>query len=377
VPRGQWCEGGDLKGTPHSRGPEASFQLSRLYSPTFTFGDVAREYVASRDDIDRYRNFVNSWLGEVWVPRQSHAEWNEIGQKLMGNYDRGRIPANCTFLTAAVDVQIDHWVWVILGWTSLQQGSLVEYGHAMSWDDLLAEIRRPRRWTDDGQAVPQLTLVDARDGNRTDEVIEFCRSANSPSGPWIWACMGTDGVHGGMGQRPFLRQKLTQTGRQRHSTAALEEVECVKVNTGYYQNWIQNCLERRVPNHPNSLGIPRGSEDDEDLLRQLLNEVPEYRQDTTGHDRVQWARVTRSVPVDYRDAIRYARCAADVYLNNNWARVVARKAVAVSAAAPAISGKSVTHTKEVAVGGVPARKEFLGSGRKRWINASAAGWLSR
>lgn len=325
VPKGQTVtKTGKIRGKAVNETPDESFQLNRIYSPTFTFGDVAKEYASCVGDIDRYRNFINSWMGEVWVPRRTKATWEEVSGRMTGQHPRGVIHDSCTLVTMGIDVQIDHWVWMAIGWNDLQAGYLIDYGICVSWPEVSSIIRKPWQHADGGSPlVSQMTLIDARDGNRTDEVYAFCKSQNLASGPWVWACMGhrTDQ----MGQRPFRRQKITDKGRQTHRNVGLEEVEVVQVNTNYYQIWMQNCLERREAGQPNSLCSPIESATDEDLFRQLLNEMPESKEDTFGYDKQNFVRISKSIPIDLRDAARYARCGADVFLNNNWDRVLPRR----------------------------------------------------
>ena len=69
VPEGQYLtKTGKLRGKKARDSNIASFQLSRLYAPTFSFGDIARQYVSCKIKEDQgnpepMRNFVNSWQG--------------------------------------------------------------------------------------------------------------------------------------------------------------------------------------------------------------------------------------------------------------------------------------------------------------------------
>ncbi|UTW68665.1 phage terminase large subunit family protein [Anaerobacillus sp. HL2] len=37
--------------------------MNTLYSPFVRFGEIAKEFLASKDDPEALQNFVNSWLG--------------------------------------------------------------------------------------------------------------------------------------------------------------------------------------------------------------------------------------------------------------------------------------------------------------------------
>jgi hypothetical protein len=53
----------------------------------------------------------------------------------------------------------------------------------------------------------------------------------------------------------------------------------------------------------------------------LVNEKPEDSTDTTGHAITKWVVVDETCPWDFRDALRYARCAAEIFTRGAWQRV--------------------------------------------------------
>lgn len=73
VRRGDWYElTSGLSFAEHvekHRPKSVGFQFNRLYTPWFTFGAVAAEFLRSKDDRTLFMNFKNSWLAEPWVER--------------------------------------------------------------------------------------------------------------------------------------------------------------------------------------------------------------------------------------------------------------------------------------------------------------------
>ncbi len=340
IRKGVWCPEGQYvskTGKVHGKmtrpGSIASFQISRIYAPTFSFGDIAREFVEcllaqDRGNDEPMRNFYNSWLGLTWTPRRLETTWEVLGPRLTSlGYRMGTIPAGCAFTTMGIDVQVDHYVWVKVAWTYQQTGYLYEYGTSFNDDDMIREIRQPGQMQRDKEVIdmiPQMTLIDARDGNRHDEVIEFCRKVNCPrGGPYVWPSMGTKTSV--MNGHSFKRNEVTgpeglKAKRAKRRSAGFY---WISVNTNYFQQWIQNCLVKRNPGQPYSLALPVEARDDQDFLGQLLNEQSEKKTDSTGHtDPGQWIVVDETIPWDFRDATRYARCGAEVFTNGNWNRIV-------------------------------------------------------
>ncbi len=64
--------------------------------------------------------------------------------------------------------------------------------------------------------------------------------------------------------------------------------------------------------------FPADAREDQDLFEQLLNEIRD-------EEKGLWLPVSDAIPWDFRDAARYARCAAEVKTNGSWQRLVARK----------------------------------------------------
>jgi phage terminase large subunit GpA-like protein len=87
VAEGQYADDeGTVTGTRINDGPHASFQLSRLYAPTFTWGDTAAEFIAGYRKGDM-RDFKNSVMGETWMPIEADQPWTKIASRLCLQYD--------------------------------------------------------------------------------------------------------------------------------------------------------------------------------------------------------------------------------------------------------------------------------------------------
>lgn len=318
---------GKLRGNPANDGEIASFQLSRIYAPTFTFGDIARRYVQSIDHEERMRNTLNSWLGETYRPIKLIATWEEVGERLTIPENRiHHCPVGSNFITCAVDVQMDHYVYVVIAWGSYGKGWVINYGTTHSESEMKSIVQRTYPCEDNGPPLrAMMTFVDARDGNRQDEVVDFCSSLNSPQkGPWVWPCMGTGSkvMNGNFFNRNEIEEDGTLTKKRvKRQKKSLVGFYWISINTNFYQQWIQNSLVKRKPLSPGSIALPNEAIEDRDFLEQLINEQPVEKFDSTGHSSTLWVAIHEHVRWDFRDCVRYCRCAAEVYLNGKWQRI--------------------------------------------------------
>jgi len=324
VPRGCYADRkGKVRGTAVNAGPHHSFQISRLYGPTFTFGSYAKAFVEAvkSGDQEAIRSFRNNWAGLTWSPHYAMAKWEQIASRIcVESVNLRECPEDTQFLTTGIDVQVDHWVFATLGWTAGARGTLVDYGMAYSWDEVMSVLKTSYLHLDNGpRLVPVFTLIDARDGNRTDEIRNFCETANRPSGPWVLPCMGSR-ANQNM-PRGYMRTAVDKQKRKRPRRRGLADFDIITVNTNYYQSWIHNCMDRREPGDENSLTFPISAKDDKDLFKQLLCEQPVWKASPSGGQQCVWLKGNEHDVNDIRDAIRYARCAADVFVSMNWRRV--------------------------------------------------------
>lgn len=322
VPEGQYAlKTGRIVGEMKNPGAHASYQLSRIYAPTFSFASCARAFVGFHQK-GALQNWLNSWMGWTWQPVMSADAWEVVAARMAMDYEIGTVPDRGCFLVAAVDVQIDHWVYMVAAFGPHQDGYVVDYGVCHSWKEVSDVLEREYPHADGGEKCRiGITLIDAKDGNRQDEVIDYCRGVNKPSGPFVWPCYGAKA--GAMGMQPYKRNFLeadNKMGKQvtRQNAAGF----CVvTVNTNYWQQWMHNALYHRNPGEPRSLGVPLRSKTDADLFEQWTNELPDTKKDMTNHESYIWVVVSESIPVDFRDTARYCRCAAEVYTRSNWERV--------------------------------------------------------
>ena len=111
------------------------FQLNSLYSPFLSFGDVAYEFLDSKDDIGRLMNFRNGWLAEEWKQTLTVKKTDEIF-KCKTDLPPLTVPQEAVALTCGIDVQKYSFFYVIRAWDRRMTSWLVRYGECHRWDEV-------------------------------------------------------------------------------------------------------------------------------------------------------------------------------------------------------------------------------------------------
>lgn len=158
-----------------------SYQISSLYSPWLTFGDIAWKFLSTHKQPSGLHNFYNSWLGLPFIKKASVVTSQDVSeiQKNSPKYNRGQIPETnsgrplCIFIT--VDVQQTHFYFVTRAWWADESSALLDYGQMFSYEDIKDYFKEKKfRWRDD--EIPVHTgMIDAGyEAKKTAGVYNFC-----------------------------------------------------------------------------------------------------------------------------------------------------------------------------------------------------------
>lgn len=176
--RGRW------QATAVGDGKTKSYAMNALYSPLgwYSWGDMAAEFLESKEFSEKLKTWTNTRLGEVWDSTQEIVTSDVLLQRLE-SWPRLDVPAGACVITASADVQGDRIEakkvaygpngeesWLIdfeifwgdpntdqTVWQRLDEWRKVEHLHAASGKSMRAAI----------------TLIDSGDGNKTDAVYDF------------------------------------------------------------------------------------------------------------------------------------------------------------------------------------------------------------
>lgn len=364
VAPGEWVKDGKLFGRAVNAGPDESFNLSRMYGATFSFSRYARAHVEGMGR-EGEQSFLNNWEGSTYTPVKVQLTWQQLAAKLcVGDWKYGSVPKQCTFLTCAIDVQVDHFVCTTFGWDNQKTGYLIRYGIAKSWEEVRDWVFSRYPHEDGGPDIAvMMTTIDAKDGNKKDEVIDNCKSLNREKGPFVWPSMGTKT---GSLQMQFFRNVDIDRDKQigkKFQGLKIPGLRLTQVNTTITQEWLDNCMVNRKAGSPHSIVLHKNISEDKDLFAQLLNEAYDP-------EKGLWVRLDlATVPVDFRDCFRYARCNAESYVNGNWERVMPGRTNKVETAQQRVKRQEhVAKRKDAAQGGQkPFVRKQPATNAKRFI----------
>ena len=340
---GVWCPDGcyvDKRGRvkgPPKRGPRLwGGQLSSLYSLQLRWGDIAEKFLFSKGSSQELRMFVNGWLSETWEPYRSKTEPEQVGERLTTETPRGVVPLGCTHLFAAVDKQVDHFVYWVVACGPDEREHLVDHGTCEELDDIeRLVVRREFEHEDGGAPIkPALTLIDC--GYRAKDIYEFCQRFKRTE----HKVFPVKGANSDCGGEPYQRKIIGAAQANNRTKKAL-----IKYGFGlfrflcspyYYEPITQEQIDNRKPGEPGALTLHAECRDDLDLLRQLCNGAESEQPSKIDPNRCLWVKRWENESNDYRDCKKYARCAMDIFFKRDWRKAEKRQGVRVAAARPVV-----------------------------------------
>lgn len=160
----------------------ASFHVWAAYSfsPNATWGDIAREFLeAKRGGVEQLKTFVNTTLGETWQERGEAPDWQRLYLR-RETYEIGTVPEGVKLITAGVDVQLDRWVYEIVGWGENRESWSIDAGvipgdtaNEEEWQKLDALLSRT--FPGPGGVAHAITTLAVDSGYRTQNTYAWAK----------------------------------------------------------------------------------------------------------------------------------------------------------------------------------------------------------
>jgi len=155
-----------------------SYHLSALYSPAgfYSWEELIRDYLKVKNDVNKYRTFVNTVLGETFKIKGDAPDHENLYNR-RELYEIGTIPTGVYFLTMGVDIQGDRIEGEVVGWGRGRETWSIEYfvfvgdtSKPEVWEKLSNQITKQYEVGDSMMSI-NLTCVDA--GYKTSTVYDF------------------------------------------------------------------------------------------------------------------------------------------------------------------------------------------------------------
>jgi len=266
------------------------FWLNTLYSPFVRFGEIAKEFLASKDDPELFQNFVNSWLAEPWEDTKLKTNADMVLER-QTEYEEYEVPDWAVLLTGGVDVQEESLYWTIRAWGPYLTSQNIAHGQALSFHEIEQIMNSEFKKRNGETFMVNLCAVDS--GDQTDDVYDFCADNSE------WA-IPSKGV-----SDSYSHYKISTINRV---TSKAHGTRLLLVDGGKYKDMIASRMVK--PNGRGSWMVYKGC--DREYAEQVTAEHKVNTKTNGGRVKQVWVQKTTHADNHYLDAEVYCMAAADV-----------------------------------------------------------------
>ncbi len=267
-----------------------AFHLNAIYSPWIRFGDVAYEFVKTKNFPELLMNFINSWLAEPWEQAEIKMASDTVLER-QSRYDEFVVPDGTLLITAGVDVQRDHFYYTLIAWGASMTSWNITHGKVDTWDEIEYIMNLPYMDSVKNEYIVNLCAVDS--GDRTDEVYDFC----AVNKDWAVPVKGSS--------KQLLARYTVSTIEKTDSKAY--GMRLYIVDGGQYKDMIAGRMKR--PNGPGSWMVFNGCE--REYAEQICSEE-KVLEKKGGREVNVWKPKKSHAANHWLDTEVYAAMAADI-----------------------------------------------------------------
>lgn len=269
---------------------KVSFRINTLYSPWVRFGDIAYEFLKSKDFPELLQNFVNSWLAEPWQETRQKLDSDKIKER-QSEYPESVLPPKILGLTGGADIQGNHIYWTVRAWGEGLTSWNIAHGIVPTLNELSEVMNTTWRDINNKPDYVQLCCIDS--GDQTDTIYDFVAENQD----WAIPVKGAS--------KQMLNSFRISTIDKVNSKAFGSRL--VMVNTGFYKNNIAARMDK--PNGKGSWMVYSGV--DEEYCKQVTSEHKVIER-KSGREIETWQPKTSHADNHYLDCEVYAFVAADL-----------------------------------------------------------------
>jgi len=213
APEAQWRP--PIEGDP-SRTRHRGYWSNSFVSPWRTWSQIAAEFLRVKDDPEKLRVFVNSWLGEPWQNAVEAPDESWLLPKInVAQHNEGEVPSGVRVLLCTADVQMDRIYYNVVGWGpemhgAFSMGSCTRLRICTTW-----RFGRRSRWP----MIPPSACTATRSASTPGiAAMKSSRSLGSQASP---PCTDTN-----TGPSPSSDQTSHRVGRPRRSGCGTSTPPC-------------------------------------------------------------------------------------------------------------------------------------------------------
>ncbi len=276
IEQGRW-----LATKPENGPKHAGFHIwaAYSYSPNATWGNLATEFLAAKEDPEELKTFVNTALGECWTETFTAKLGAEGLAARVEEYSLLTCPARCLLLTAAIDVQDNRLAVKVKGWGEGEESWLINWMEIFGdpsdlskdgpWHQALNVLTQPYPHELGRSLKVRATAVDTG-GHFTNEAYMFCR-LNKRRG--VFAIKGSSKEG-----KPVLGKPSKQDVNWKGQTIA-SGVELRMVGTDTVKATVYGRIKRGAKDGPGAYHWPLNISAAIEYFKQLTSEkqLPKYR----------------------------------------------------------------------------------------------------
>lgn len=207
---------------------KVGFWINTLYSPFVRFSEIVKEFLDSKDDPEKFQNFVNSWLAEPWEDTKLKTSAEMVMEK-QTEIPEFIVPDWAQFITGGVDVQETCLYWSIRAWGPYITSQNIAHGQALSFQDIEQIMNTPYLTESGEQVIVSLCLIDS--GYDADSTYDFCASNSD------WA-MPVKGSSNPM-MSHFKLSKINKADSRAHG------MNLVLIDTDKYKDMIASRMKKK------------------------------------------------------------------------------------------------------------------------------------